>query len=403
MGWSSIAAGFLTFVLLLASLSDSIAQDGAISVRVDALDGTSKTGTLGGFSDSSVNLLGDDSTPESIAIDQVLAIHRLNPPPTTPPGSRLGLAGGSRLAIEGVKAEGSTATARVRGGGQFEVPLKQLRWIRFRNPSAAVDPQWLGLIERPRASDSLVIRRPGDAIDEVAGIVLAISDESISFSLDGDTMQAPIARLEGIVFTTTGAGAEAGQNASQGSVLVDDIFGSRFVATSLSGSGNDAIELKLSEQLTYRMPLESISKIELTGSVEFLAMASPVESQYLPLVKIGITPELAGKWLSPEVVDGRDLMMRSASHIEYRLTEGFQTLVGSVDYDSQVASGGKCTMRILLDGKSVWEQSLEVTDQSTRGFELPINGARRVRFEVAGAGDGDLGDTVRLRQPRIMK
>lgn len=403
MGWSSIAAGFLSVLVLVASFSESIAQEGTITVRIDTIDGLSKTGSLGGVSTDGVNLLGDDSTPQVIALQQILSVQRINPPPATPPGSRIGLAGGSRLAIDGVKAEGTAATLRIRGGEQLQVALKQLRWIRFRNPSAAVDPQWLGLIERPRASDSLVIRRPGDSIDEVAGIVLAIGDDSISFSLDGDTMQAPISRLEGVVFTTTGIDAQTGAGTSPGSVLVDDIFGSRFVATSISGSDDGAINLQLSEQLKYRMPLESIAKIELTGSVEFLAMVNPVQSQYLPLVKMGVAPELVGKWLSPEVVDGRDLLMRSTSHIEYRLSEGFQTLVGSVDFDPQVSSGGKCSVRILLDGKSVWEQSLQVADLSSRGFELPIDGARRVRFEVSGADDGDLGDTVRLRQPRITK
>jgi hypothetical protein len=403
MGWSSISAGVLAILVIMANVGDSLAQDSSIAVRIDTIDGISKTGTLGGVSGEGVNLLGDDSTPQTIALDQILSIQRTNNPPTTPPGSRIGLAGGSRLAIVGVKSEGTTATIKIRGGDELPVPLKMLRWIRFRNPSAAVDPQWLGLIDRPRASDSLVIRRPGDSIDEVAGIVLAIGDESVSFNLDGDTMQAPIARLEGVVFTTTGADAGAAADKAGGSVLVDDIYGSRFVATSMSGTDDGAISLQLGDELKYRLPLQSISKIELTGSVEFLAMVQPVEAKYVPLVNIGIAPQLSGQWLSPEVRDGRDLVMRSASHIEYRLSEGFQTLVGSVDFDSEVTSGGKSVVKILLDGKPVWEQPLAVTDASSRGFELPISGARRVRFEISGDTDGDLGDTIRLRQPRITK
>ena len=403
MGWSSIGTAMLAFLVVLANVGDSIAQDSSIAVRIDTIDGLSKTGTLGGVSAGEVNLLGDDSTPQLIALDQILSIQRTNNPPTTPPGARIGLAGGSRLAMVGVKSEGTAATIKIRGGDELQVPLKMLRWIRFRNPSAAVDPQWLGLIDRPRASDSLVIRRPGDSIDEVAGIVLAIGDESVSFNLDGDTMQAPIARLEGVVFTTTGSAAGAAADKAGGSVLVDDIYGSRFVATSMSGTDDGAIDLQLGNQLKYRLPLQAISKIELTGSVEFLATVQPVEAKYVPLVNIGIAPQLSGQWLSPEVRDGRDLVMRSASHIEYRLSEGFQTLVGSVDFDSEVTAGGKSVIRILLDGKPVWEQPLAVTDASSRGFELPISGARRVRFEISGDNDGDLGDTIRLRQPRITK
>ncbi|HBJ34295.1 MAG TPA: hypothetical protein DDZ51_05920 [Planctomycetaceae bacterium] len=403
MGWSSIAPAVLVILVVMTDAGDLIAQNSPIAVRVDTIDGLSKTGTLSGVSAQGVNLLVDDSTPQTIALDQILAIQRTDNPPTTPPGARIGLDGGSRLAIAGVKSEGAGATIKIRGGDELQVPLKMLRWIRFRNPSAAVDPQWLGLIDRPRASDSLVIRRPGDAIDEVAGIVLAISDENISFSLDGDTMQAPIAKLEGVVFTTAGTDAVLPANKAGGSVLVDDIFGSRFVATAMTGSDDGTIELKLSDELKYRLPIQSISKIELTGSVEFLAMVQPVETKYVPLIHIGIGPELSRQWLNPEVQNGRDLVMRAASHIEYRLSEGFQTLVGSVDFDPAVTAGGKSVVKILLDGKPVWEQSLQVTDASSRGFELPIGGARRVRFEISSENDGDLGDTVRLRQPRITK
>jgi hypothetical protein len=403
MGWSTIHTAVLSLFTLFAISGDSIAQDSSIAVRIDTIDGASKTGTLSGVSGDSVNFLGDDSGPEVISLDQILSIQRTENPPTTPPGSRVGLAGGSRLAITGVQAEASGATLKLRGGDPLDIPLKMLRWIRFRNPSAAVDPQWLGLIERARASDSLVIRRPGDAIDEVAGIVLAIGDQSVSFSLDGDTMQAPIAKLEGVVFTTTGSDTAQRPEQSKGVVTVDDIFGSRFVATAITGKDGGAIELQLDGQMKYRLPLESISKIELTGSVEFLAMTEPAEAKFVPLVNIGITPELTRQWLNPEVRDGRDLVMRSTAHVEYRLSEGFQTLVGSVDFDPEVTAGGKCVVKILLDGKPVWEQLLDVSDASSRGFELPIGGARRVRFELSGESDGDLGDTIRLRQPRITK
>jgi len=34
---------------------------------------------------------------------------------------------------------------------------------------------------------------------------------------------------------------------------------------------------------------------------------------------------------------------------------------------------------------------------------LPLSGVRRVRFEVVAGDGGDLGDTVRFRQPRMLK
>lgn len=378
----------------------------AVTVRIDTIDGQSIVGRLRGLSDQGAVIVvdGDEASPRMLPLDQIMVAQRLNPPASTPTVSRVGLAGGSRVAIESITADGTTATLAVRGGKPMAVPLKRLRWVRFRAPSAAVDPQWLGLVETPRTSDTLVVRRQGDSIDEVAGVVMAIGAEAVTFNLDGDEMRAPIARLEGLLLATP-AGEEA---AGDGAVTVDDVSGSRWVATEILPGGDadkrgDTVRLRLGDGAEYRLPLAAISKIELSGSVDFLATGEPVEMRYVPMVSIGLSPELAGQWLGPQRLGNRDLVMRADSHVEYRLDEGFQSLVGSVDFDPAVTAGGQCVVRISLDGKPVWEETFDVSAVSPRGFELPVGGARRVRFEVVAGGDGDLGDTVRFRQPRVTK
>jgi hypothetical protein len=401
MGSSSLVTAAVAIVLVCAVAPVAKSDESVISVKVSTLDGRTIEGAMNLLGETGLSLVGNDSIPQVIPLDQILAIQRINVPATTPPVAKVGLSNGTRLSIDSIIAEGSAANIRIRGGQSLPVPLKQLGWVRFRGPSAGVDPQWLGLIDRARTSDSLVIRRAGDAIDEVAGIVVGITPESVSFSLDGDTMTAPVARLEGVLFSTAGDAAAVSKEA--GSVLVDDIHGSRFVAASIKAGENETIQLRLGDGVDYALPLGQIAKIELTGSVQFLATVAPVEARFVPLVKIGIAPALANQWLGPEVADGRDLILRSTSQVEYRISDGFQTLVGSVDFDSSVTAGGKCIVRLLLDGKVAWEQTLDVGDASSRGFELPIAGVRRVRFEVVNGDDGDLGDTVRLRQPRITK
>jgi len=401
MGGSSMVTAVVAIVLVCAVAPAAKSDDNVISVKVSTLDGRTLEGAMSRLGEAGLSLLGNDSAPQLIPLDQILAIQRINAPATTPPVARAGLSNGTRLSLDSITAAGATANVQIRGGKSLQIPLKQLRWVRFRGPSAGVDPQWLGLIDRARTSDSLVIRRAGDAVDEVAGIVVGIAAESVSFSLDGDTMSAPVSRLEGLLFSTAGDAAAGSSKA--GPVLVDDIYGSRFVAASIEGGENDTIQLRLGDGVDYALPLDQIAKIELTGSVQFLATLEPVESRFVPLVKIGIAAGLADQWLGPEVAEGRDLILRSTSHVEYRISEGFQTLAGSVDFDSSVTAGGTCIVRLLLDGKVAWEQTLDVGDASIRGFELPIAGVRRVRFEVAAGDDGDLGDTVRLRQPRITK
>ncbi len=387
MGWLSICA---------------VAALAVINVRVATLEGNTVEGPLRAIGQTDVRLGGGDGSAAErvIALDQVLSIERLDRTDTAAPTMRAGLVGGSRIALRSITTEGANAQLAVRNQSSLAVPLKQLRWIRFRAPSTAVDPQWLGLVERPRAADALVIRRPGDAIDEVSGIVLAISDEGVSFDLDGDTIQAPLSRLEGLLFASS---TDEGQPAAKGSVTVDDIDGSRWIAASLGSGSETDIELNLGNDLIHRLPLDRISKIELTGAVEFLAAQTPVEASYAPYLSIGISSGLADRWLGPESQNDRDLILRSKSHVEYRVSDGSQMFLGSVEYDPQVAAGGSCVVRVLLDDENVWEQTLNVSDPAPRGFELPLSGARRVRLEVDGDGDSDLGDTVRVRQPRMTK
>lgn len=386
MGWLSICA---------------VAALAVINVRVATIDGGTVEGPLRTIGQTDLRLGGEgDAAERVIALEQVLSIERLDRGEAAVPAMRAGLAGGSRVALQAVKTEGTTALLAVRGQEPLSVPLKQLRWLRFRAPSPAVDPQWLGLVERPRAADALVIRRPGDVVDEVAGIVLAIGDESVSFDLDGDTIQAPLSRLEGLLFAST---ADAAPAPAQGSVTIDDLDGSRWVATALGPGSDSEIELHLGNDLVHRLPLERISRMELSGSVEFLAAQPPVETSYAPYLAIGLPAELAGRWLGPESQNDRDLILRANSHVEYRVSDGSQMLLGSVEYDPEVSAGGDCVVRVLLDDQTVWEQTLSVSEQSPRGFELPLNGARRVRLEVDSNGDSDLGDTVRVRQPRMTK
>lgn len=371
----------------------------AVNVRVTTLDGEIVTGQLSQLDDAGVRLQGEAAT--QIPLDRVLSIEQVEPVSVSATGASVGLRGGSRVAVDALTSSESIIELAVRGGDPLKLPLKQLLWVRFRGASPAVDPQWLGLVEKQRVSDSLVIRRPGDAIDQVEGVVLGIGAESVSFSLDGDTMQAPVARLEGLLLG--GAESAKPQNAASPAIVLEDVHGSRWIATSLGQGGDMKVRLQLSEEAFYELPLDAIRKVELRGAIEFLAALPPVESGYTPYVSIGLPKELLSDWLGPQTLEDRDLVLRSTSHVEYRVSEGFQTLVGSVAWAPEVTAGGDCVVRVLLDSKIAWEQTLDVSDPEPRGFELPLGGVRRVRFEVASGNGGDLGDTVRFRQPRMLK
>ena len=69
--------------------------------------------------------------------------------------------------------------------------------------------------------------------------------------------------------------------------------------------------------------------------------------------------------------------------------------------DSSVSKAGDVHIKVMVDDKEVWNETL--SDPQPRGFELKVRGARRVRFVADSGSDGDVGDTVRILRPRLLK
>ncbi len=313
------------------------------------------------------------------------------------PSTSVELLNGTRLTATSIEiAEGQLTVSLVKQTA-IQVPLKQVRWIRFRAPSTAIDPQWLGMTEKTPASDTLVIRRAGDSLDEASGIVKSADEKTVKFDLDGDELDAPIEKLEGIVF------ANPVPAANDAKVSVQDTHGSRFRVRSISGDAEGNVVLDFGGSLKHQFPLDQLLKIESTGSLQFLAAAAPVEATFQAVSNVGLSPELAKAWFAPQAKNDRDIDLTGDASVEYRIEEGFASLQGSAELDEEVKAGGKCVLRILLDNKVVWEQGFDVTAPEPRGFDLPIGKAKRVRFELKTGSDGDVGDHLQILQPRLVK
>jgi hypothetical protein len=381
--------------LVLAAVQVAPVQIASVQARLTTVDGVARQVSLKNMNETGL-VIESSGTAETIAWDNLLSVERTEAVSATPPVMRVELAGGSRVAVTEVTSEGNEATLVTRDQESLKAPLKELKSIRFKASSPATDPQWLGMLDSPRTSDVLVVRRAGDSLDEVQGIVKSITATVVTIDLDGDEVSAPIEKLEGVLF------ANATSSAEVGGLLVEDTQGSRWRATAIASPRDGFVSLDLGRSLKHEIRLDQVNRLESTGSVQFLALEAPAEKAYLPVTKLGLDASIAGQWFGANV-DGNDLVMQAESHAEYRLGGEYSTLRGSAQFDPVVKVGGKCEMRILLDGKVVWDQVFDIEDPSARGYELPLGSARRLRFEVKTAGDGDLGDTLRIRQPRLVK
>jgi hypothetical protein len=367
----------------------------AAEVRIETTAGKVFSGTWDGNSDTAITVVVDGESRQ-IPLEQLISLTPVSEVPIGDgPPTEVTLI--DQTTIKAQQQALADETLRIEPPGQsaIELPIDRVRSIRFRRGTATTDPQWLGLLEKDQRSDVMVIRRGNEQLDPIEGVVVGMDAQTLKFELDGDPIDAPLDRLEGVLFRTTRT------DTSRPTVKVIDRNGSIFLASRLEPTERgDAVELMLPGSVPHVIPLDQIDRITWASGRLMLAQESPAEAGYRPMIRTRLSDELLQRWFSPSA-EGDDLVADAGGFVEFRVDEGFQTLAGSVLRDPDVAQRGNTRVRILVDGEVRWEQAID--DDSPKGFSISVADARRVRLEVDSGGDGDVGDRVRFKKPRLLK
>jgi hypothetical protein len=367
----------------------------ALPVVVKTSDGEQIEGEFDGFGKSSLRLNQDGSMAE-FPFDDLTSMRPADVESRTGPTFLVTLVSGSRVAAESLSSSDSDLLIEPRRQARLQVPFKQVKAIRFRTASPATDPQWLGMIEREQRGDTLVIRRDGGRLDPQQGVINSVKSNSVEFDLDGTVVDAPFDRLEGVIF----GGTDPVQ--SDAAILVSDVFGSSWAVAAIEASeAEQPLRMQLSPSLRHELPIDQIESIRWSGGVRMLAAEEPAQRSFEPYLETAVDPALQFAFFAAVAESETDLRMHGGSAVEYRIEPGYQTFAGAVRRDDRVAKVSTLTVRIKLDGETVWEQDLK--DPEPRGFELPLADARRLTLEVDSGDDGTLGDTVRFIRPRFQK
>lgn len=377
------------------SVMASAAVCRAASVNIEMSSGEVVGGRWAGVAGAKV-LLSDGATTRELPVDQIVALRPASPSQTTafPPINAV-LVDGTSIYAQAINMDDEFVTVEPRRQAKINVPITHVRSIRFRSGGPTTDPQWLGLTEKESRTDLMVIRRGNDQLDAIEGVIVGLDQQHLFFELDGDRIEAPLERLEGVLFRTT---ESATGNAP---VKVTDIYGSTFLAARIeAGGASDSVEILLPGQVRHAIPIDQIKQITWASGRIMLSDQTPASMSVKLYLESKLPTDLVNDWFGP-AADGVDLVAVATSSVEFRVEPGFQTLSGSVGRDSLVAAGGTVVIRVAVDDELKWEQSL--VDSDPKGFQIPIGGARRVRLEVLAGDDGDVGDQVRFFKPRLLK
>lgn len=367
----------------------------AIDVSVELTSGeTLSPCQLESVSSSEIKISGAEN--RTIELKELIAIRRIDGRPFSQrPKLTSVLADGSEIRMDEVTFDDRNATLNPKSKAPLKIPVKSLRSLRLRPGDPASDPQWLGLLDKEQRGDVMVIRRNNGQLDPVAGVALGLSGETLKFSLGGREIDAPVNKLEGIIFRPP---AEAPRRAS---VQIEDRNGSRYYARSLQSNAEDGrLSFLLSDDSKASVPLKNILSIQWSSGQATLASLAAAQSSIKPTVPTALDGALMNQWFGAKA-SGADLIASANWTAEYRVEPGFSTLSGSVQRWQQTNAGGKVLVRISTDENVQWEQTLQLDE--AKGFRIPVAGAKRLRLEVLDGGDGDAGDMVRFIKPRLLK
>jgi hypothetical protein len=369
-----------------------------LPVRVTPLTGEPYSAELLGVSDGRLQLRVDGEE-RLVATEELSRVKRQTLGDIVGPKSSAGLTDGSRLQIESVSIEGDQATLSLKDQPSFTLPLKRLAWVRFRAPSPEVNDAWLGMLGEAQANDRLVIRRDGAVIDQVAGVIKSADPTKVEFDLGGDSIPAPVNRLEGLIIGGTTVASD------RGSAVVDSYGSVWAVKSLLSGNSPDTFQFELGDGQRRSIDLQQLDELRFADNSLALAKTEPVERTYEPLIASRVDAQLLSAWLGVRVIEDAHLVLRGGSSVTYRLDPDYETLTARIAPDPSVSSGTGALVQILLDDAVVWKETVLPAD-ATRGIEIPLNGSRRVTFKVdfgTGEARGDAGDVIRFLQPRLVQ
>lgn len=377
--WKSVGA------VLLSVVPVTVRTNSGEIVRAD----------LAGFQSDAV-LLNDGNGIQEYPFDDLAALQSDEFEERSGRAYRVTLTSGSRIAAQAVRFSEDELLIEPRRQDPIRVPIKLVRAIRFRAPLIATDAQWLGLIDQESRGDTLVIRRPGDRLDPQPGVVIGIDDGTVVFDLDGQQINAPIDRLEGIVFGGTSAVDDTAE------IQVLDTYGSRWSVRSIEPSqGDQPLQMRLSSSILHPLPVHQIERIRWTGGVTLLAGEEAAASEFRPYFATSVDPQLLGRFFEPRQEGEEDMLLHGGSSVQYRIEPGHRLFAGSFRRHDRIEKASSLTIRIEFDGREVWQQRLN--DAKPRGFELPVDRSRRLAIHVECDRDGCVGDTVQLLRPRLLK
>lgn len=394
-------ASFMLGAVLLGDLS--------ATVTAHLADGTRREASLIAVDEREITLQVEGKN-QVVPRKNLLLIESSQPVVDQPTATTILLRGQGIVRVDQITSDDRTFRIELPNARTFEFPINQLVGIVWEESDRADLAARYRRLANPSPRDRIVAVR-GNQRATLEGIVGPIKSDTVSFTLDQETIEVNRDRLREIAFAMTTADMKP-------AILLTDRAGNTWPADDVSLSAEQLVAVHASLG-RLEWPAREITRIDFSISrITYLSDLDPILVEQTPYFDrvhafhrdenlVGEPLALRNSSANPESYS-KGLSLHSKTALTYTLPPGEIRLAFDVGIDPSAGAAGAAEVSVAAGGMNLWKKVISA-DQPLTSVELPIpnlrpgDSAKRLVILVDFGPRGDVGDHVILGNARLIQ
>ncbi len=394
--------------LILASLITAAAPQ----LEVRPLNGPALQGTLVSL-DSKQLKISTESGEKSLSIKE-LATASINPAPallTEKPTVWVQLTGGSLVHGTNYVLKDKKISLTLLGGDTLQLAPSAIRTVRFQPFAEGSREHFNRIVQADASGDVIIIRRAGETLDELEGIVRGINEDTILFEFDGDKIPVDREKVFGIRYYQA-----AGKKLPAPVCQVLDTSGSQLMVQA-ANIQSDQLELQTVSGATIKLPVSRLITLDFSsGNLVYLSDLAATQVEWMPYLGTRLASGRLNKLYEPRQDRGfsgqplqlgnqtypKGLAIHSRTLLTYRLADAHKSFQAVAGIDPLMGDNGHVELVIRGDNKELFREAISGKDKPVT-INIDITGVRRLSILVDFGQQLDIADHLHLCNARITK
>lgn len=321
------------------------------------------------------------------------------PPPSSAFGLRFDLADDSSFAGR-VAAGGEREFTAAFAGGECRLDPRLLRSVTVLAAPPAARQKFAAVLAESDIADDVAVAGRGDSAVVLRGLLKRLEPDRVVFVWNGKETDIPWERLAGVRLARTAArGSSSTVVLANGDVLAGRV-------ESVDG---EALVLRSGVLRELQLTWSQVARIEWRSEkLVYLSTLRPARYEPAPLFEkswpYSFDRTLSGAPLRLARREfRRGITMHSRSRLVFELSGDYEKFAATAGISDEVGKRGNAVLRVLGDGRVLWEAEQVRGGQPPQEVVVPLTGIGEFVLEVDFGDDLDLGDQVIWGAARLIR